>query len=294
MPMHDSPEHGDDDDNLGPLIPADVVAYYESGVELTRLSESPQGRLEYLRMQELILRYLPPAPATILDVGGGPGVYACWLASLGYEVHLIDPIELHIQQAQDASARQPQHPIASVSIGDARHLELEDGQADAILLLGPLYHIIQYDERAFALKEAYRVLRPGGVCFAAAISRFSSALDGMRTGAILDRDYRDLTSLDLADGQHRNPLARAKQWEYFATAYFHMPGDLRRELALAGLVHQATIGVEGPAWLLGNLAEYLEDPEKLEHLMATLKAIEVEPSLLGASAHILSIGQKPA
>src|SRR5687767_5101200 len=99
--MHDSPEHGGDDDNLGPLIPADVVAYYESGAELTRLTESPQGRLEYLRMQELILRYLPPPPATVLDVGGGPGAYACWLASLGYEVHLIDPIDLHIQQAQE-------------------------------------------------------------------------------------------------------------------------------------------------------------------------------------------------
>ena len=292
--MHDSPEHGDDDENLGPLIPADVVAYYESGVELTRLSESPQGRLEFLRTQELIQRWLPPAPATILDVGGGPGAYACWLAGLGYDVHLIDPIELHIQQAQDASSRQPQHPLASVSIGDARHLELEDGEADAILLLGPLYHIVQYDERAFALKEAHRVLRPGGVCFVSAISRFSTALDGLRTGAVLDSYYRDITALDLADGQHRNPMARSKHWEYFATAYMHLPGDLRRELALVGLVHQATVGIEGPAWLLGNLDDYLQSPEKCEHLMATLRAIEAESSLIGASAHLLSIGQKPA
>jgi 2-polyprenyl-3-methyl-5-hydroxy-6-metoxy-1,4-benzoquinol methylase len=44
-------------------------------------------------------RYLPPSPADVLDVGGGPGVYASRLAHAGYRVNLIDLLPLHVEQA---------------------------------------------------------------------------------------------------------------------------------------------------------------------------------------------------
>lgn len=72
-----------------------IQAYYAQGQEQDRLLYDG-GTLELVRTQELLQRYLPPLPATVLDVGGGPGVYAGWLARLGYHVHLIDPISLHV------------------------------------------------------------------------------------------------------------------------------------------------------------------------------------------------------
>src|SRR5207247_3857740 len=66
-----------------------VRAYYEGGVELDRLGQG-YSRIEFARTKELLDRHLPPAPATVLDVGGGPGVYAEWLAERGYRVHLVD------------------------------------------------------------------------------------------------------------------------------------------------------------------------------------------------------------
>lgn len=71
-------------------------------------------------MQELLLRGLPPPPAVILDVGGGSGVYAHWLAAQGYTVHLVDGVPLHVEQARQASATQGAFPLASAEVGDAR------------------------------------------------------------------------------------------------------------------------------------------------------------------------------
>ena len=143
--------------------------YYERSDEQGRLGD---GSLEMLRTRELLTHWLPPAPAEVLDVGGGAGVYARWLAEQGYTVDLADPVQKHVDQARAASA-QSVHPLRSVTIGDARALARPDGSADAVLLLGPLYHLVEEDDRARALAEAFRVLRPGGVVVAAAIGRIS-------------------------------------------------------------------------------------------------------------------------
>lgn len=150
----------------------EVLEYYQQGREAGRLPEVNQ--LEFVRTQAILTARLPTAPAVILDVGGGPGVYACWLATCGYEVHLMDPVPLHVAQALEASTRRPGHPIGSARVGDARRLAHVDQSTDVVLLLGPLYHLTDRADRLRALREAHRVLRPGGVLFAVGISRFAS------------------------------------------------------------------------------------------------------------------------
>ena len=91
---------------------AEILAYYEKGLESERLPRAAAGRLEYLRTREMLSRHLPPPPATVLDVGGGAGVYALPLAREGYSVHLVDPVPLHVEQAAVGSAAQPEAPLA--------------------------------------------------------------------------------------------------------------------------------------------------------------------------------------
>jgi ubiquinone/menaquinone biosynthesis C-methylase UbiE len=126
---------------------------------------------------------LPPSSST-LDIGGAAGVYALWLARQGHEVHLVDPVPHHVEQARQASEAQATYPLASCTIGDARNVEYADRSADAVLLLGPLYHLTERAERLKALREAHRVLRPGGLVFAVTISRFASLLSGMTYGLL--------------------------------------------------------------------------------------------------------------
>ena len=137
--MHDDPSAHAEDLEEPPKISEDIAAYYEKGNEEGRLNATPEGRLEFIRTKELLKRFLPKPPAVIADVGGGPGAYACWLASQGHEVHLVDPVPLHIQQARTASAKQSAFPIASCTLGDAREMmQFQDGSMDMVLLLGPL------------------------------------------------------------------------------------------------------------------------------------------------------------
>jgi ubiquinone/menaquinone biosynthesis C-methylase UbiE len=236
----------------------------------------------------LLERYLPAPPAFVADVGGGPGRYAVWLAERGYHVHLVDPVPLHVEQAR-AAARGRQATLASAETGDARALRLADASVDAVLLLGPLYHLREREERLQALAEARRVCRRGGVIIAATISRFASTLDGLRGGYLEDPAFAAVADRDRRDGRHRNPTGHPA---YFTTAYFHRPEDLAAELSAAGLAHEATLAVEGAGWLLADLDARLADERRRAVLLAALAALEAEPTLLGVSAHLLAVARR--
>src|SRR5215813_3167724 len=123
-----------------------ILDHYASGYEASRLTIGG-GQLERERTRELLLRFLPPAPASILDIGGGPGGHACWLAKEGYEVHLVDITPLHVEMAKAASLKQPEALLASATVGDARSLLWNTESVDVVLLFGPLYHLTSRQDR---------------------------------------------------------------------------------------------------------------------------------------------------
>jgi ubiquinone/menaquinone biosynthesis C-methylase UbiE len=264
-----------------------VAAYYARAPEATRL-ESGASQLEFCRTLELIQRFAPSPPAVILDVGGGPGAYAIPLSAEGYRVHLIDPVASQVAEAKQKSVASG-HPLAGCHVGDARALEWDSGSADIVLLLGPLYHLTEAGERQHALAEANRVLRKGGTLFAAAISKFASAIDGLVRDLFLDPHFTRIVETDLASGQHRNPTSRL---DYFTTAYFHHPEELRRELYRADFEVEGVFGLEGPGWLLQDFDQRWADPRTRADLLRIARLLEAEPSLLGVSAHLLGVGWK--
>jgi SAM-dependent methyltransferase len=265
-----------------------IAAFYALGFERDRLVSGP-GALEFARTLALLERYLPTPPAAIADIGGGPGRYAVWLAERGYRVYLVDPIPLHVEQARAAARARPGVTLAAADVGDARALQLPDASADAVLLLGPLYHLPERADRLRALTEARRVCRPGGVVIAAGISRFASTLDGLRGGYLEDPAFAAVAAGDLRDGRHRNPTGDPT---YFTTAYFHRPGELAEECAAARLAHEATLAVEGPGWLLPDLDARLADERRRGVLLDALASLEGEPTLLGVSAHLLAVARR--
>jgi ubiquinone/menaquinone biosynthesis C-methylase UbiE len=266
----------------------EIEEHYLQGIEGERLS-SNEGELERLRTQSILTGFLPPPPAVVLDIGGGTGIYAFPLAQMGYQVHLIDPVELHLEQARSHSHKEGVR-LASIGPGNACKLDFASGVADAVLLLGPLYHLVEHTDRLAALREAYRVLKPGGVVFAAAISRFASLNDGLLRGYFKDPTFRDIIAADLATGQHRNS---ANNSAYFTTAYFHRPEDLVREVSEAGLEDVRVLAVEGPVWNAVYFRDTWAIAEEREKLMQFLAMIEAEPSIQGASAHLIAVAYRP-
>jgi SAM-dependent methyltransferase len=259
-----------------------IFVYYDQGDERDRLTAGGET-LEFVRTKELLTRFLPPPPAAILDVGGATGVYASWLADAGYGVHLVDPILSHVEEARRLATARQCRPFTA-EVGDARRLDAPDASFDVVLLLGPLYHLVQRSDRIIALSEARRVLRSGGIAFAVGISRFASLLDGLRLGMLVDPEFARIVEGDLRDGQHRNPDKRPN---WFTTAFFHHPTELATELREAGFELKALFGIEGPGWLV---RDRWSDTGQREAVVAAARAVEAEPSLLGLSAHLLAVG----
>ena len=261
------------------MLRPEVLEYYRRGGERGRLSTGA-GRLEFLRTSDVLTRTLPPAPAEVLDVGGATGVYAAPLAQAGYRVTVVDPVPEHVAVSGEL-------PGVRAVVGDARDLPAGDASADVVLLLGPLYHLQERPDRLAAWREAARVVRPGGVVVAATISRFASLFDGFVKGFFRDPGFGPLVERALAEGRHGNPR-EVPRW--FTSAYFHRPEELPVEVAEAGLVLRRLVAVEGPLWMSpAALADFLDDPALL---LDRLRAVEDEPSLLGASSHLLTVAAR--
>jgi ubiquinone/menaquinone biosynthesis C-methylase UbiE len=262
-----------------------IAEFYDHTPEEDRLQQGP-FQLEEARTRELIERFAPPPPAIVIDVGGAAGAYALWMAQQDYSVHLVDAVPRLVAEAERRSAAAAR-PLASCRVGDARSLDLPDASADVVLLLGPLYHLTDAGDRARTLQHATRVLKSGGRLFAAAISRWASALDGLARDLFQDPRFARIVEQDLRDGQHRNTTDRL---DYFTTAYFHHPEELASEVRAAGLTLDGVYGIEGPGWILPDVVERLADVQRRAGLLRVARVLETE--VAGISAHLLAVARQ--
>lgn len=229
--------------NSKQLISRNIEIFYNNASEETRL-EKGMGVFEFERIKTLIERYLPESNSIIIDVGGGTGKYAEWLAQKGHDVHLVEPVSKHIKIAKSRASRLKNK--FSIYLGEARKLEFPNNFADLIILHGPLYHLQTKEARAIAISEAKRVVKKNGIILGFAINYTASTLVGLLNGLIHKRSFFDMCKQELTTGLHNPPFDFP--W-LLAEGYYHKPEELKDEFTHQELIHLNTYAVEGMAWL---------------------------------------------
>lgn len=273
--------------NRAKLVSSTIEKFYSETYEEIRL-EVGLGPLEFERNKELITRYLPAQSGVVIDVGGGPGAYAAWMAKQGHEVYLIDPVPKHIEQATKRSAKSKKYPFKAI-LGEARQLDLPDNTADVVILHGPLYHLQHAEERIAAIREAQRILKPGGIFLGFAINYTASTLVGLFNGYLYDPTFLLMCREELSSGIHNAP----DNWPgILPEAYYHRPGQLAAEVTATGLSHIDTFAVEGVAWMDSKYFEHRSDPVKNKQLMELLHLTENHNEMLAMSPHMMIAARK--
>ena len=275
-----------------------VLAGYNAGIERDRL-RTGIGLIEFERTKEILLEKLPKPPAVIYDIGGAYGEYSWWLASLGYEVHLFDLSKTNIAMSAELATDYPGVKLASATVCDARSIPWPDKSADAVLLMGPLYSITEYEERILAIRESRRLLKDDGILFSAALTPYSVLvprialyhIDGTAKRRELD-DPAVISMIEraLEDGCYCNPEKKIASG--LGSSHLHTAKALREELSEGGFDTATVHGIMGGAWLAPNLDELLANEETKAVLMKTVRILDTHEEIIGLSGHLLAVSRK--
>jgi SAM-dependent methyltransferase len=231
---------------------------------------------------------LLPADARVLDLGGGPGRWTIWLARRGHQVVLADVSPRQLEIARRELAKAGIEPEAVLEV-DARDLgRFTAGEFDAVLALGPFYHLVTAADRELAAREAHRVLRPGGVLLATVMTRYSWLLGVLLEGG--SRRLPDVRRL-LEDGVYRNDEPGR-----FTEAYLYRPAEVVPFFESSGFETTRVMASQSFLYLAQEeVAELHErDGEAYAALLDIAYQAATDPSILGIAGHILYAGRAVA
>lgn len=267
--------------NRKQLISRNIERFYNKASEETRLDKG-MGVYEFERIKSLIEKHIPSPTSTIIDIGGGTGKYSEWLAKKGHQVYLVEPLEKHLEIAQNRTNKLKNK--FSVLQGESKKLAFPDNFADLIILHGPLYHLQKKEEREQSIAEAKRVLKKGGVLLGFAINYTASTLAGLLNGLIHKQSFFEMCKEELTTGIHNPP--EDFPW-LLAEGFYHKPEQLKREFSDQGLTCLNIYAVEGMAWLDKNYFANMLHEKKKAILTGLINITENDPYLLAFSPHMM-------
>ena len=252
--------------------------YYNKFCEEKRLTRR-HGYVEYVTSMKYIHEYLPQGKketVKILDVGAGTGRYSVQLAGEGYDVTAVELVKynLGILKSKKSSVKAYQ--------GNALNLSrFEADQFDMVLVFGPMYHLYTKEDKVKALKEAKRVVKPGGIILVAySMNEYSILTYGFKEGHMKE----SIRNQKVDDSFH----VRSKEEDLYDYVRIE---DIDAIDQAAGVKREKLIAADGPANYMRTVLNAMDEETYQLFIQYHLSTCE-RKDLLGASAHTLDIVRK--
>lgn len=259
--------------------------YYSSFPEENRLDMmGSSGIMEYDMTMRVFAKYLGQN-RTILDLGGGAGAYSLPLAKSGHKVYLADLSERLIEVAKKAD----KDNLLTCNVVNAMDLSIyEDSMFDTVLLMGPLYHLLEASEREQCVSECYRVLKKGGRIFASFIPYLSGSI------AIVDRYTKHPEQVDInnlkevfSSGRFKNNADNGFQEGYYPTskeieALFEGIGFSKLEIR----------SIRGFGYGMEESIYNIKDETIKEAIFSLIEQTVSDSSIVEMCSHAMYIGEK--
>lgn len=248
--------------------------YYNKFNEDKRLN-SRHGQVEFRVSMEYIHRFLKPGDK-LLDVGAATGRYSIPLFEEGYDVTAVEPVQHNLGRLK---AKKPELPAFK---GDARKLKrFQDETFDGVLLFGPMYHLVDDEDKILALQEAKRVTKKGGLILVAYV---------MNEYSILTFGFKEQNILESMEKGKVDEFFRVRPSEEDLYDYVRLE-DVDRYNRAAGLERVCIFSPDGPANHMRRELNRLSE-EEFETFVRYQMTVAERPELLGAGGHIVDLLKK--
>lgn len=256
----------------------DIENYYEGYDEWNRLE---RHKIEFEITKRYLNTYVPEG-ARVFDIGGGPGRYSIHLAKKGHKVVLLDLVQKHIDIAK-IKAKENNALIERYICDDALKLSKYDlGKFDVVLIMGPLYHLIQKEDRKKVVEDALKFLKKDGILIASFISAYAPIIDGLKYP-------EDVKAPDDLTKYLKNGVNDAESG--FTSAYFIKPEEAKNFMNSFNLKELSFAGIEGIGGLMESKLDGLSKVQ-FDKIIDILYELSKDPHIFGGSEHYLYVGKK--
>jgi ubiquinone/menaquinone biosynthesis C-methylase UbiE len=267
-----------------------VTVYYDQNPELewNRLFVTPYRRIEYEVVLYYLDHYLPPT-GLILDLGGGPGRYTLYLARKEYQVVLLDISSANIQFARDKIQKAGvSRWVRQAAVADARDLRfIPDHTFDALLCMGPLYHLPKLEDRLQCLRECHRVMKPGAPLFLTLLPRCTYLRDALRAGNFEPSVQTGLSAIEEILERGTSSLSQVPNM------YFCHPEEAEDWLELSGFELIKLVSTHGFASFMDDRVNQLsKNASTWSVLLKLVLATCTDPNSFSAAEHLFGIAKR--